>query len=185
MNSRSVAAIICAGLILLGGCRSSEESLKKEEAAPSAGEREQKAPLSTFEKTFNPSLYDQEIREVQRTHEISKEKGAARNEEDSLVVESEFAHGFRIQIFATAHIDEANAMKMAAAQRVTEDSIYVVFDPPLYKVRLGDFQTRVEANQKLASLADKGFPDAWVVSDRIVLRKSVRFRPSEIPQSEK
>jgi hypothetical protein len=185
MNGRLIAAIACAGLLLMTGCQSSEESQRAEEPTPTTREQEQKAPLSTYEKTFDPALYDQEISDVERTHEITKEKGAAPSEEDSLVVESEFAQGFRIQIFATANIDEANAMKMAAAQKVTEDSIYVVFDPPLYKVRLGDFQTRVEANQKLAALVDEGFPDAWVVSDRIVLRKSVRARPSEIPPTEK
>jgi hypothetical protein len=185
MNQRFVAAIVCASLILLGGCRPSEESRREEEAAPSTRGGEEKAPLSTYEKTFNPALFDQEIRDVPRTQEITKEQGTVGNQEDSLVVESELAQGFRVQIFATANIDDANAMKMAAAEREPEDSIYVVFDPPLYKVRLGDFRTRIEANQKLASLVDMGFPDAWVVSDRIFLRKFVRVRPAEIPQTEK
>jgi hypothetical protein len=185
MNQRIFPAIVCAGLLVMLGCRSAEEPQRAEAPTPTTHEREQKAPLSTYEKTFDPALYDQEISGVQRAHETTEGKGTATNEEDSLVVESEFAQGFRIQIYATGNIDEANAMKMAAAQKVTEDSIYVVFDPPLYKVRLGDFRTRVEANQKLAALQDEGFPDAWVVSDRIVLRKSVRVRPSEIPPTEK
>jgi hypothetical protein len=185
MNLRFIAAIVCTGFLLLAGCRPLEQSRREEEAPSSVRKEEPKAPLSTYEKTFNPARYDQEIRDVQGTHEITEGKGTVRSEEDSLVVESEIAQGFRIQIFATPNIDEANAMKMAAAQSVIEDSIYVVFDPPLYKVRLGDFQTRVEANQKLATLVDKGFPDAWVVSDRIVLRKSVRVRASEIPPIEK
>jgi len=185
MICRFIAAIFCTGLILTVGCGPSEKSRREEAAVPGVSEREQKAPLSSYERTFNPALYDQEITDVQKAHEVTREKGVVRSDEDSLVTETELVQGFRIQIFATANIDEANAMKMAAAQRVTEDSIYVVFDPPLYKVRLGDFQTRVEANQRLATLVEKGFPDAWVVSDRIVLRKYVRGRPTELPPTEK
>jgi predicted unusual protein kinase regulating ubiquinone biosynthesis (AarF/ABC1/UbiB family) len=35
-----------------------------------------------------------------------------------------------------------------------------------------------------ASLVETGFPDAWVVSDRIVQRKFIRVRPLEPPRRE-
>jgi hypothetical protein len=42
----------------------------------------------------------------------------------------------------------------------------------------------MEANKRLASLIETGFPDAWVVSDRIVQRKLIRVRPLEAPRRE-
>ncbi len=92
-------------------------------------------------------------------------------------MEAEYLQGFRIQIFATANIDEANAMKTTASQIITGDSLYVVFDPPVYKVRMGDFMSRLEASRKLSTLLDRGFPDAWVVNDQIIRRKLVRVKP--------
>jgi hypothetical protein len=68
---------------------------------------------------------------------------------------------------------------LTAAQRITEDSLYVVYDPPVYKVRIGDFPTRAEANQKLTTVIGQGFSDAWVVGDRIIQRKLVRV-PSQL-----
>jgi hypothetical protein len=53
-----------------------------------------------------------------------------------------------------------------------------VFDPPVYKIRVGDFLTRVEANQRLGVISALGFADAWVVGDKITIRKSIRVKPS-------
>jgi hypothetical protein len=172
MKSWRISLILAVLVPLLSGCGASGSS--RREAPPPPEERVQKVPLSRFERTFNPSDYDDEIEEIQKQHIIEQEKTAASHQHDSLAIESEYSQGYRIQIYATGNIDEANAMRMTAAQRITDDSLYVVFDPPVYKVRVGDFQTRAEANQKLGAIVSMGFADAWVVGDRIILRKLVR-----------
>ena len=60
-------------------------------------------------------------------------------------------------------------------RKVREDSVYVVYDPPVYKVRVGDYTSRLEASRKLSTFIDKGYPDAWIVADRIVQRRLVRI----------
>jgi hypothetical protein len=173
MKSVRFLIVLPAIALLLSGCGSSEQ-LQKEPASP-AEEKEQRVLLSHYERTFNPSDFDDEIAEIQKQHVLERQK-AAEQEVDSVVVESEFSQGYRIQIFASGNIDEANAMRMTAAQHITDDSLYVVFDPPVYKVRVGDFRTRAEANQRLGVVIGEGFSDAWVVGDRIVLRKLVRVQ---------
>ena len=167
---------LLAVFVVLSGCGSSE-STRKGSPSP-ATEQEQRVPLSKFERAFNPSDYDDEIEAVQKQHESEQERAAAGKQQDSVIVESELTQGYRIQIFASGSFDDANAMRQTAVQRLTEDSIYVVFDPPTYKVRVGDFRTRVEANQRLGVISALGFADAWVVGDKITLRKTVRVQPS-------
>ncbi len=162
--------------VVLFGCGSSGSSLKETSVAPE--EREEQVPRSRYEKTFNPSDYDVEITEIQRQHKIEQERAAAEHRQDSVIVEASYIQGYRVQIFATGNIDEANAMRMTAVQRIIEDSLYVVYDPPTYKVRIGDYPTRAEANQKLTTIVAQGFADAWVVGDRIIQRKLVRV-PSQ------
>ena len=171
-------AVIAAIALVLSGCGSSGSSQREAPTPPD--DREQRVPLSRYEKTFNPSDYDDEITEIQRQHTIEQERAAAERQLDSVVVESTFTQGYRIQIFASGNIDEANAMRLTAAQRITEDSLYVVYDTPVYKVRIGDFPTRAEANHKLATVIAQGFADAWVVGDRIIQRRLVRV-PAQIP----
>ena len=168
--------VLPAAAVILFGCGSSE-STRKGPASP-AEEQERKVPRSQFERAFNPSDYDDEIEAVQKQHEFEQQRAAAGNQQDSVVVESEVTQGFRIQIFASGSFDDASAMRQTAVQRLTEDSIYVVFDPPTYKVRVGDFRTRVEANQRLGVISALGFADAWVVGDKITIRKMVRVQPA-------
>lgn len=167
---------LAAGTVVLSGCSSSESS-RKTSTSPE-GEQNHRVPLSQFEKAFNPSDYDDEIEVIQKRHEFEQQRAAAERQQDSVVVESELTQGYRIQIFATGSFDEANAMRQTAVQRLTEDSVYVVFDPPVYKVRVGDFRKRVEANQRLGVISAMGFADAWVVGDKITIRTSVRVQPS-------
>lgn len=168
--------VVTAAFAVLSGCSSSESSRKR--SASPAGEQDQKVALSKFEKSFNPSDYDDEIEVIRKQHEFEQQRAAAEHQQDSVVVESELTQGFRIQIFATESFIDANAMKQTAVQRLTEDSVYVVFDPPVYRVRVGDFRTRVEANQRLGVISAMGFADAWVVGDKITIRKSVRVPPA-------
>jgi hypothetical protein len=177
MKYRVFTILLPAIMLLLAGCGSSGSSQK--DTVPPPEERKQRVPLSRYEKAFNPSTYDDEIAEIQRRHVLEQERSAVDNKHDSVVVESEFSQGYRIQIFATGNIDEANAMRMTAAQRITDDSLYVVFDPPVYRVRIGDFRTRAEANQRLGAVIALGFADAWIVGDRIIQRKLVRV-PAQI-----
>jgi hypothetical protein len=157
--------------VSLSGCGATEESQK--DAASLPEQSRQRVSLSQVEKSFNPSDFDDELEVVLKQHDLEQVREAENMREDSVVVESEFTQGYRIQIFATASIDEANAMRLTAAPRITEDSLYVVFDPPVYKVRIGDFRTKAEANQKLGAVIGMGFVDAWVVGDKITLRKIV------------
>lgn len=182
MKLCGLGIFLSALVALFAGCGSSDASRKDSGTPPEA--RERKVPLEQVERQFNPSDYDDELKAVVRQHEIEQHRGASESSKDSVIIESEPSQGYRIQIFATGNIDEANAMRLTTVQRVTEDSVYIVYDPPVYKVRLGDFRTRAEASQKLGALSGIGFSDAWVVGDRILIRKIVRVPSSPSPRKE-
>ena len=96
-----------------------------------------------------------------------------------MIVQEEVVQGFRIQIFSSSNVDEATLMKNLALEKFVGDSIYVVYDAPVYKVRVGDFLNRYEANQRLPEFVEKGYREAWIVPDRIVQRKLVRVSISK------
>ena len=176
MNRWLPVIALTALLVALSGCGTTESARKK--STSPTGEQDHNVALSQFEKTFNPSDYDDEIEVVRKQHVFEQQRAAAEHQQDSVVVESELTQGYRIQVFATGNIDDANAMRQTAVQRLPDDSVYVVFDPPVYKVRVGDFRTRVEANQRLGVISALGFADAWVVGDKITIRKMVRVQPA-------
>lgn len=162
---------------LLFACSSSQQSSDDSPRKQQPTKDGEKAPLEVFESSFHPSQYDEDIEAVERRLQQREEQPDERR--DSVRVEEEVLQGFRIQIFASPRIDEATLAKQTAAQLITTDSLYIVFDPPVYKVRVGDYPTRLEANRALASIIQKGYPDAWIVTDRIIQRKFIRLRREE------
>jgi hypothetical protein len=167
-----------AGLFLLtaiaAGCISSKP-FQAEEKQKHEQPKEKKLQLSEYEATLNPMEFDREIEVVQKAQsEEQKQQIPLDIPKDSLVVQEEVGQGFRIQIFSSSNVDETTLMKNLALEKLVGDSIYVVYDAPVYKVRVGDFVNRYEANQRLPEFVEKGYRDAWIVPDRIVQRKLLR-----------
>jgi len=77
--------------------------------------------------------------------------------------------GWRINIFFESG---NNSKKMAVdakakfVQSYADVPCYVVFQEPYYKVRVGDYRTRMEAEKLLKELVPE-YPNAFVVEDEI------------------
>jgi hypothetical protein len=85
--------------------------------------------------------------------------------------------GYRVQIYSSNEPEGAmdGALKLEEELTIQVDvSVYVVADPPFWKVRLGDFATRAEAD-KYKLILQQQFPDLvgsiYVVSDHVILTK--------------
>jgi hypothetical protein len=172
-NARILYTVFFALMVLMTGC-TSPSFLRNEEPKQEAP-KEDKRSLAEYEATLNPADYDQEVEVVEKAHvEEKKQKIPLEIPKDSMTVEQEVVQGFRIQVFSSSGVDEASLVKEIATEKFAEDSVYVVYDAPVYKVRVGDFVNRYEANQRLPEFVEKGYRDAWIVPDRIVQRKFVR-----------
>jgi len=75
--------------------------------------------------------------------------------------------GFRVQILATQDLQEALDTKEEAESELDNLNVYLVYDPPYYKVRIGDYRIRYEANQAATYVGAHGFPNAWTVPDNV------------------
>jgi hypothetical protein len=172
-----------AGIFLLTtlmiGCTSSKPFLIKEKPKYEQP-TEKKLLLSEYEATLNPVEFDQEIEIVQKAQsDEQKQQNPLEIPKDSMIVQEEVVQGFRIQIFSSSNVDETTLMKNLALEKFVGDSIYVVYDAPVYKLRIGDFVNRYEANQRLPEFVEKGYRDAWIVPDRIIQQKLVRVSISK------
>jgi len=74
--------------------------------------------------------------------------------------------GYRLQLFESSTVDEANKI-MTKYGKSLNDSIYLVFDAPLYKIQYGDFVTKDQAELVKAELRKKGYKKVWIVRSRI------------------
>ena len=76
--------------------------------------------------------------------------------------------GFRIQIFEStvSSIARAEAKRF---QNILGDSVYIDFEAPLYKLRIGNYIDRKKAERSIESIKRLGAKDSWIVRTKIDL----------------
>ncbi|MCL2218418.1 MAG: SPOR domain-containing protein [Chitinispirillia bacterium] len=70
---------------------------------------------------------------------------------------------YRIQILASSQIDMVRQAKLNAEAAV-DLPVFMVSEQALYKLYIGNFKTKQEAEAVLPEIKKKGYKDAWIVS---------------------
>ncbi len=122
--------------------------------------------LSRYEATFRPSDYDASVNVIKAEEQKQREALQAASVVTTSVPET--TAGYRVQVMFTQDIDQANEIRDTLSLEVPEEWVYVVYDAPYYKVRLGNFLERPAANQLLHRVVGLGFKDAWIVPDNVI-----------------
>jgi hypothetical protein len=76
------------------------------------------------------------------------------------------SEGYRVQVLATRYYERADSLAVLMKNTVS-DSVYVDFEAPNYKVRIGDFIDRDSAESLQKELVQMGYNSAWILRARI------------------
>ena len=82
--------------------------------------------------------------------------------------------GFRVQLFSDSGINSKNKAQSVQDEfqsRFPGMGVYLTFKSPNYKVRIGDFRTRLDAQRFLIELT-ADYPNAFIIADQINLPKT-------------
>ncbi len=161
-TTAALRIVLLGGGVLLAGCPHPEETVQKP-----VRETRPPASLVRAEESFNPSDYDHAAparREDSTARDRYTEETPATTPN---VPPAEQTPGFRVQLLSTTSIDEANARKQYAESLFPSEWFYLQYDPPTYKIRAGNFLSRLDADRFRSQIAGRGFPDAWVVPERV------------------
>ena len=79
------------------------------------------------------------------------------------------ADGFRVLVITTDNINEANSVREEIKSKVPGKETYISFEPPFYKVKIGDFTDITESNNLKFKLNQLGFTEARVVKETVNL----------------
>ena len=78
--------------------------------------------------------------------------------------------GFRVQIYSGNKRQPAKQARLRFSQKFKDVKAYEDYFQPYYKVRVGDFKTRLEA-LKIQKEIIEFFPDCYIVNDQIEFEK--------------
>jgi hypothetical protein len=87
--------------------------------------------------------------------------------------------GFRVQLMSTQDLLEAINTRATADSLLSNYDVYIIYDSPYYKIRVGDFRAMYDANQATDYIAAHGFPDAWLVPDNVFRNPKRKNSPKD------
>ena len=99
--------------------------------------------------------------------DILSQKQALINKRTSVLTSNGKVKGFRIQITSTSSRDQAFNAKAAVQSKFPDQKVYTTYQAPLFKVRVGDFIKREDAEKYRKSMLAI-FPTGMYVVEDVV-----------------
>lgn len=89
------------------------------------------------------------------------------NKRSSMLTSTGQYKGFRIQVISTRDREKAFNIKTDLLNKYPEEKVYVMFQSPNFKVRIGNFVKREDA-EKLRKLLNKTFTNGVFIVDDVI-----------------
>ena len=131
-------------------------------------------PRTRGENQFDPLGFPQDREIVTEQEPKEKREGTSGFEKENKIELDEskgkeslfFRKVYRVQFFATKYPDEASRVAESAANELSEKS-HIDYKTPYYWVRLGNCETKEEAEVLLEKIKKLGYKESWVVEVEI------------------
>ncbi|MES2726238.1 MAG: SPOR domain-containing protein [Bacteroidota bacterium] len=78
--------------------------------------------------------------------------------------------GYRIQLFSGTERNNANAVKTKFLKLFPDQTAYLIYNQPYFKIRVGDFRTKIDAEIFYNKIKAE-FGECIIISDNISLPK--------------
>jgi hypothetical protein len=157
------------GLFCLMGCFVVACSTSQFNGTETRSSSEAKKDKTQYREDFDPATLGQDDFVVVPTPKTSSQDSTAIEPSDMNPEESsqeEGVQGFRVQLLATKIEDQAREEQRKAIFKFQE-RVYLDFESPYYKIRVGDCATRKEAETLRDKAGTLGFDNPWIVQSKI------------------
>jgi hypothetical protein len=159
--------LLLVSFVFVIGCATSKKTVRQ-----GGGNAE-----NPYDESFDPlTLNDDDIRISADGSALEAEnadgQGAAEKSEEQDAAKLQRS-GFRVQIAATSSLEKATLVQQEVAARFADKNLkaYLIFETPLYKVRVGNAVDRDEANSIRDFMRENGYKDSFVVPSKIIISK--------------
>ncbi len=176
MKRLLINLFISLSLIFLIGCGVSGKLKKEGEAGEKVTTRG-----GVINESYEPPAMAEDELKIKQTISVDSQSDnideILNNQVEKITPEE--VSGFRVQICAVSDENQAKSIQKDAIFAFINEEVYLKYDSPYYKVRVGNCTTRYEAEQLQKRAVEKGFPDAWVVRTKVkAIEKSEDIQPT-------
>ncbi|WP_266363092.1 SPOR domain-containing protein [Tellurirhabdus rosea] len=86
-----------------------------------------------------------------------------------------YAPGFRIQVYVGSERNRVDQAKVMSYQNFPELNPYLTYNQPTYRLKVGDFMRRMDAERYLSQIRQQ-FPSATMLADKVDIRRSLLIK---------
>jgi hypothetical protein len=164
MLKRIIYTIIYILLLeLFFGCASTQKNIPTD-SSPTG--------VPQMDESFDPLTLNDDDINFQKVSDDSNNKletSVTLPSEEVRELENKLIDGFRIQVLSTKDLEKATTAKQMVLEHLQSLNLeaYMDFDSPYYKIRIGDFLNREEAEDFLGLVKVGGYPTAWIVPSKV------------------
>ena len=173
MKSTVITFVFITILFFLEACSASKETRYETEKKP--GDEEPKDTIVSIREDFDISPYklNMDIEDFSTDAEVFSDVWYQYEylREDSIYGFDKkiigTVDGYRVMVIVTDNMEEANSVREDISSQISRKEVYISFEPPFYKVKVGDFTNIAEANDLKFKLNQLGYTAAKVVQETV------------------
>lgn len=177
MNKISAIISTLACFLLISCSASTSSRYEKKEKESEKTEKKEEADKKNELENFDIEPYRAKIEIEENDNASPKNLDVWYNYENpenldtaSLQIAGQ-ADGYRVQVFVSDNLEEADSIRTELYSVTNQRAVYISFDPPFYKVKVGDFSNISEAKNLSFKLNQLGYSKSRVINDKINLFK--------------
>ena len=96
-----------------------------------------------------------------------------KNNEDVRDTSEIIIEGYRVQALVTRNTHSADSIRAVLSDKIDED-IYITYEVPYYKIRVGNCVDRKQAEELKLKLVELGYASAWIIRTRVKAPEFIR-----------
>jgi SPOR domain len=123
--------------------------------------------IIAFSKLHAAAITDTIVVDKDPRLDVLTAKQAMINKRSAQLTSAGLYKGYRLQVTSTVNREEAFKAKTALLNRFPEQKTYLIFQSPYFKVRIGNFLKREEADKFRKQLTKQLPQAAYIVEDTI------------------
>ena len=167
--------LFSSSLLLLNSCSAStagryekneNEKGKNEENKEESNNNKEDFDLTPYHATFEVEKKETSNKPILKPDIWYNYKKKLNSDTSAPQIVSQIS-GYRVQVFSTDNLEEADSVRSELYRQTNQKAVYITFEPPFYKVKLGDFLKISEAKDLSFKLNQIGYTEARVINDKI------------------
>lgn len=143
------------------------------DAGKAAGKEKVAEDLSVFRPKYPAVDEAGAVARLEPTHHVNERVAMLMDTVASINKNIRYAQGYRILAYNGSERQTVMSLRKAILGRLPEEKDYLTYQQPNFRLKVGDFFSRIEAQQVLNQIRDL-IPNAQIVQDQININKSYR-----------